>query len=67
MSEIVQLEDRVDTCVAMLVEKVRGCAEREETVDVAVWMQWGGLVVVLADYAEVLRLYPLFTVMVEKS
>jgi len=42
MSNIIQLEERVDKCVQMLMDKLAECATTKKTaaIDVAEWVQW---------------------------
>lgn len=40
MSSVLQLEDRVESCVEVLVDRLSGSAAAEEAIDVAEWIQW---------------------------
>lgn len=40
MSNIVQLEESIDKCTVMLMEKLTGYATAGRSIDIAVWTQW---------------------------
>jgi hypothetical protein len=40
MSNIIQLEENIDKCVELLMEKLKGYAAQKRTIDIAVWVQW---------------------------
>jgi hypothetical protein len=42
MPNVVRLEEGIDTCVNMLVNRLRQRAAANEAVDMAEWVQWCG-------------------------